>query len=84
MEYGIYLVDAAKGTILYTAHVKSKDGACGNLGLTLMDNWMVYHYYEGVDPADGDAKGQRLVVVELYEGEGPDEKIGRCVVSLTV
>ncbi|KAG8863325.1 hypothetical protein FRB96_008816 [Tulasnella sp. 330] len=75
---GVYLVDAIKGAVIYSAHVsgggvKSRD--CG-LRATLVDNWLVYYHHEDAVKDAGDAKGHRLVTVELYEGDGPDEDLG--------
>ena len=47
----------------------------------LIENWLVYHYYDG-NVASGDtqgSKGYRVVSVELYEGKGVDDKTRRCV-----
>ena len=73
----IYLVDGAKGTIVYHAVLPSVDGAC-DVKATLVENWLVYHYYDN-EAGPGHAKGYRVVSVELYEGHGVDEKTRRCV-----
>lgn len=72
----VYLVDGAKGTILYHAVLPSADGAC-DVKATLVENWLVYHYYDNeVGPSQ--TKGYRVVSVELYEGRGIDDKTKRC------
>ncbi|KAJ7777155.1 hypothetical protein B0H16DRAFT_1879286 [Mycena metata] len=72
---GVYVVDGAKGSVLYSATVPvSVQGRpeC-DVHATLAENWLVYHYYETEGERDGETKGWRIVTVELYEG-GPDEK----------
>jgi hypothetical protein len=72
----VYLVDAAKGTVLYHAVIPSAGGTCATKA-TLTENWLVYHYYdEGLQVLDG-AKSYRMVSVELYEGTGTDDKTRR-------
>ena len=73
----IYLVDGAKGTVVYHAVLPAVAGAC-DVKATLVENWLVYHYYDG-DVGVGQAKGYRVVSVELYEGYGVDDKRRRCV-----
>ncbi|KAH9911778.1 uncharacterized protein BXZ73DRAFT_93328 [Epithele typhae] len=69
----LYLVDGAKGTVIYHTVLPAADGEC-TVQATLVENWLVYHYY---DPEVGvnQAKTWRMVSVELYEGNGPDDKI---------
>lgn len=76
---GVYLVDAVKGAVIYSAHVSGGGGTSRDCGLkaTLVDNWLVYYHHEDAVTGSGDAKGHRLVTVELYEGDGPDEDLGR-------
>ena len=69
---GVYLVDGAKGTVLYQAVVPSVDGRC-DVKAVLVENWLVYHYY-GTDVGVNQAKGYRVVSVELYEGKDIDDK----------
>ena len=73
----VYLVDGAKGTIIYHSVLPSVGGAC-DVKATLVENWLVYHYY---DPEVGvnQAKNYRVVSVELYEGYGVDDKRMRYV-----
>nr|VWO96186.1 Non-canonical non-ribosomal peptide synthetase FUB8 (EC (Fusaric acid biosynthesis protein 8) [Ganoderma boninense] len=74
---GVYLVDGAKGTILYEAAVPSVRGRC-DVKAVLVENWLVYHYYDD-DVGVNQAKGYRVVSVELYEGRGIDDKRKRYV-----
>ncbi|KAI0369552.1 DUF1620-domain-containing protein [Pilatotrama ljubarskyi] len=68
----VYLVDGAKGTIIYHAVLPAAGAAC-DVKATLVENWLVYHYYDH-EVAPGQAKGYRVVSVELYEGHGVDDK----------
>lgn len=76
---GLYLIDTVKGTVLYHVSLPVVDEKC-DIQAVLDENWLVYSYYDDGDEAGG-AKGHRVVSVELYEGNGPDEKISRCVHS---
>lgn len=73
----VYLVDGAKGTVIYHAVLPSAEGAC-DVKAALVENWLVYHYYDS-EVGPGQAKGYRVVSVELYEGHGIDDKTLRCV-----
>ncbi|KAH9010844.1 DUF1620-domain-containing protein [Lactarius pseudohatsudake] len=66
---GVYVVDAAKGSIVYHVSIAAKQGRC-DLHATFVENWST----SGV----GQTKGRRLVSVELYEGSEPDDKTRRC------
>ncbi|OCH86588.1 DUF1620-domain-containing protein [Obba rivulosa] len=70
----VYLVDSAKGTILYHVTIPPVDGAC-DVKATLTENWLVYHYWDAGLAGTEDAKSYRVVSVELYEGSGVDDKI---------
>ncbi|KAK1228286.1 hypothetical protein PQX77_008674 [Marasmius sp. AFHP31] len=70
---GIYLVDGVKGSIVYHASVPAPKGAC-NVKAVLTQNWLVYHYYDDEYQGSGQAKGYRMVSVELYEGKTADDK----------
>ncbi|KAG9004471.1 hypothetical protein FRB94_002342 [Tulasnella sp. JGI-2019a] len=72
---GVYLVDAVKGAVIYSAQVTGATRDCG-LRATLVDNWLVYYHHEDVVKGAEGAKGHRLVTVELYEGDGPDQDLG--------
>ena len=72
---GIYLVDVVKGTILYHAVLPAAGGAC-DIKAALAENWLVYMYFDD-DTGVDQAKGHRVVSVELYEGSGVDDKTGR-------
>jgi ER membrane protein complex subunit 1 len=76
----IYIIDAAKGTIVYhTSIAASKGKEKCDLHATLVENWFTYLYWDEEYQWVGQTKGQRLVSVELYEGSQPDEKTKRCV-----
>lgn len=75
---GIYLMDGAKGTTIYHTIVPSADGAC-DVKLALTENWLVYTYYDADVSGSRQAKGQRIVSVELYEGQKPNDKTRRYV-----
>jgi ER membrane protein complex subunit 1 len=75
---GVYVLDVAKGNIIYHASItanKSK-GRC-DLHATLVENWLVYVYWDEEYEWTGQTKGYRLVTVELYEGLSPDDKTRR-------
>lgn len=72
----VYLVDGAKGTVLYRATFPPAGGSC-NAHATLTENWLVYHYYDEVSQVADGAKGYRVVSVEMYEGTGMDNKTRR-------
>ncbi|KAF9516661.1 hypothetical protein BS47DRAFT_1340546 [Hydnum rufescens UP504] len=62
----VYLIDSVTGATLYQATVSSSRG----LQATLIENWLVYTYFSD----ETNAKGQRIVSVELYEGSTRNEK----------
>ncbi|KAG6816901.1 hypothetical protein H0H87_001854 [Tephrocybe sp. NHM501043] len=74
---GLYVVDAVKGTVVYRTSLPALlDGgkdAC-DVKVSLVENWLVYHYYDSDWAGAGLAKGWRIVSVELYEGTGLDDK----------
>lgn len=76
---GLYVVDSMKGTVLYRVEVDATSNArrC-EMKAVLVENWLVYHYYES-EIGGGGAKGFRVVSVEFYEGQGIDEKTKRFV-----
>ena len=80
---GVYVLDSAKGTVIYHAALPTVDGGC-EVKVSLVENWLVYHYYDGevgkVPGGNGETKGWRVVTVELYEGNGADQKTRRWVV----
>jgi hypothetical protein len=83
-ECGVYVVDAAKGTVIYRATVPGVTGPSGVGGVcdvkaSLAENWLVYHYYDDDFSGQGQTKGWRMVSVELYEGKGIDDKTMRYV-----
>ncbi|KAF8439746.1 DUF1620-domain-containing protein [Boletus edulis BED1] len=69
---GLYVVDTVKGTVLYHVSLPVVNGKC-DIQAVLDENWLVYSYYDD-DAEAGGAKGYRIVSVEMYEGNGPDEK----------
>ncbi|KAF9450978.1 DUF1620-domain-containing protein [Macrolepiota fuliginosa MF-IS2] len=71
---GVYVVDNVKGAIVYRASLPTPGvGARCDVKAALTDNWLVYHYYDPEEGAVEEARGWRMVSVELYEG-GIDEK----------
>lgn len=80
---GVYVVDTVKGTIIYRASLPAAPGlgAKCDVKAILTDNWLVYHYYDPEEAALEEARGWRMVSVELYEGD-IDEKTKRCAAHL--
>jgi hypothetical protein len=76
---GIYVVDSAKGTVVYKATLPAVGGASCDVKAALAENWLVYHYYDDEFSGEGKTKGWRMVSVELYEGKVVDEKTMRLV-----
>jgi hypothetical protein len=81
-ECGVYVVDAAKGTVVYRVAVPAVAGPGGiggvcDVKVSLAENWLVYHYYDDDFSGQGQTKGWRVVSVELYEGKGIDDKTMR-------
>ncbi|KAF9473948.1 DUF1620-domain-containing protein [Pholiota conissans] len=79
---GVYVADTAKGTVLYHAEVKATSSGKGagsgcDVKAMLVENWLVYHYYENevAGGTVGDTVGYRMVSVEFYEGQKTDQKI---------
>ncbi|KAG6829349.1 hypothetical protein H0H92_004715 [Tricholoma furcatifolium] len=74
---GLYLVDAVKGTVVYRVSLPALNGvgkeAC-DVKATLSENWLVYHYYDPDWEGAGLSKGWKMISVELYEGNGVDQK----------
>jgi hypothetical protein len=75
---GIYVLDVAKGNIIYHASITANKGKgrC-DLYATFVENWLVYVYWDEEYEWTGQTKGYRLVTVELYEGSFPDDKTRR-------
>ncbi|KAI9451269.1 DUF1620-domain-containing protein [Lactarius psammicola] len=72
---GVYVIDAAKGSIVYHVSIATGRGGEGcDLHATLVENWLVYVYWEEEYQWVGQTKGRRLVSVELYEGSKSDDK----------
>ena len=78
---GIYLLDGAKGTIIYHSRIPAPGGSsagCSTIQVSLTENWLVYTYYSAdVSSPEGQAKGHHVVSVEIYEGRGVDDKTYR-------
>lgn len=79
---GVYVVDSAKGSVVYRAALPAGGAGAAGVGVcdvkaALVENWLVYHYYDDDFAGVGQAKGWRMVSVELYEGQGIDEKTKR-------
>lgn len=74
----VNIVDGAKGTIVYRAQVAARGTPC-SVKLAFAQNWLTYHYYDPANDGQDAAKGYRFVTLELYEGQGPDDKSSRCV-----
>jgi hypothetical protein len=62
----MYLLDSSKGTILYSSIVKTS-AEC-NVKASLVENRLIYHYYDLNEGDTTGTKGWRMVAVELYEG----------------
>ena len=77
---GVYVVDAAKGNIVYHASITANkgEGRC-DLHATFVENWLVYVYWDEEYQWVGQTKSHKLVTVELYEGSMPDDKTRRWV-----
>ncbi len=78
---GIYLVDNAKGSIVYQASIPGvparPGGRACQVKAELTENWLIYHYWDGDAGVGGQTKGYMMVSVELYEGEKLDDKTER-------
>lgn len=70
---GIYVLDVVKGSVIYHASVPAPGGVC-DVQATLTENWLVYYYFDDEFSGTGQSKGYRVVSVEFYEGDGPDDK----------
>lgn len=78
---GLRVVDGAKGTVLYSKEIGATPGKGCDIKAHLVENWLVYHYYEGEvgGGTAADSTGYRMVTVEFYEGKKEDEKTERWV-----
>jgi hypothetical protein len=75
---GVYVLDFARGNIVYHASIAAKKNKEGcNLHVAFVENWLVYVYWDEEYEWTGQTKGHRLVTVELYEGSSPDDKTRR-------
>lgn len=73
---GVYLIDGAKGTIIYHSAIPAARGPC-DIQVAFTENWLVYFYYDDEVVSAAQAKGHRIVSVELYEGSGVNDKTKR-------
>jgi hypothetical protein len=82
---GMYIIDAAKGNIVYHASIVSSKGKgrC-DLHATFVENWLVYLYWDEEYQWVGQTKGYRLVTVELHEGSKADDRMKRWVCLMGV
>lgn len=86
-DCAVSVIDGAKGTLLYSVVLPSAPsvggaeygakGSCDDVKASFVENWLVYSYWDGESKGVGEAKGYRMVSVELYEGKGPDDKTRR-------
>lgn len=76
-ECGIYLIDAAKGTVLYHSTLPALRDGCASVQAAMTENWLVYTYWDGEIVSGAQAKAQKIVSVELYEGNGVNDKTRR-------
>jgi hypothetical protein len=80
---GIYILNAVKGSVIYHASVPAAGGLC-DVQATLTENWLVYQYFDDELPGTEQSKGYRVVSVEFYEGNGPDDKVKRFVSAVSL
>lgn len=73
---GIHLVDGLKGTILYHASIPASRDSC-DVHAVLAENWFLYTYYDEDSASVVQAKGWRVISVELYEGNQVNDKTKR-------
>jgi ER membrane protein complex subunit 1 len=70
---GVYLIDQTKGTTIYRARVPAAAGRC-DVHAAFAENWLVYHYFDAEIGGTDKTKAYKVVSVELYEGNGVDQK----------
>ncbi|KIK60871.1 hypothetical protein GYMLUDRAFT_59265 [Collybiopsis luxurians FD-317 M1] len=71
---GLYLVDNVKGSVVYQTILPTERGGSCNVKASFVENWLVYHYYDGESQGPDQTKGYRMVTMELHEGKQVDEK----------
>ncbi len=78
----VSLIDSISGSILYHAVVRATPGS---LRAVLTENWLVYTYSLHSDVQEGalERRGEQVVTVEFYEGQGVNEKTSRVVSTLS-
>ena len=74
---GVYMMDGAKGSILYHAIVPASPSGTCDVKATFTENWLVYYYYDGETGSPDQTKSHRIVSVEFYEGANVDDKTSR-------
>lgn len=77
-DCAISVLDGAKGSLVYSV-VLPGGGGCEDVKASFVENWLVYVFWDGESKGVGEAKGYRMVSVELYEGKGADDKTRRLV-----
>lgn len=76
-ECGVSVIDGAKGSLVYSAVLPGGGKVGCVVQASFVENWLVYVYWDGESNGVGEAKGHRIVSVELYEGKGADDKMRR-------
>jgi len=67
------VLDGAKGSVVYDATLPTST-ECADVQGTLEGHRLVYGYYDDEYLGTAQTKGYRIVVVEMYEGAGVDDK----------
>jgi len=67
----LHILDGVTGFVVYRVDIPSEQGKECNVKAAMVENWLVYHYW---DSGDGGAPGWRIVSVEMYEGNGANER----------
>jgi len=75
------VIDAVKGSVVYDALLPRAHGKPCDVQAVFVENWLVYIYWDPEYQWIGQSKGRRIVTVELYEGDGPDDKTNSAELS---
>ena len=67
------MLDGAKGSVVYDVTIPTST-QCADVQGTLVGHRLVYGYYDEEYLGTAQTKGYRVVVVEMYEGAGVDDK----------
>ncbi|KAA1466837.1 DUF1620-domain-containing protein [Dentipellis sp. KUC8613] len=87
---GVYVLDGAKGSVVYHAALPGDVDAEGKASgkgrgcavhAAFVENWLVYVYWDPEWRAQGAMKGWKIVSVEFYEGKGVDDRTGSADMS---